>query len=56
MLDYGEIEQALEKMQPRQRLYKIVKAEVKKRGHWKQLPRNKGNPENFTKNKKKLAP
>ena len=50
-LDYDELEQKLAKMKPRQRLYELVKQEMVKRGHWKQLPRNKGDASRFTKGK-----
>ncbi len=30
-------------------LYKVLKRELKAQGHWKDLPRYKGNPDNFTK-------
>ena len=36
------LEKELAKMKPRQRLFEIVKAEMQKRGHWKQLPRGDG--------------
>lgn len=32
---------ALRLMKPRQKLYELVKAEVKRRGHWKNLPRGR---------------
>jgi hypothetical protein len=35
MLDFNEVEQELKKMKPRQRLYELVKNEMKRRGHWK---------------------
>lgn len=35
------IELELAQMKPRQRLFEIVKAELKRRGHWKYLPRGK---------------
>lgn len=38
-MDFIEIEQALEQMQPRQKLYEIVKAEMIKRGRWRLAPR-----------------
>jgi hypothetical protein len=41
MIDYQELEKALRDMQPRQRLYEIVKAEMIKRGRWKQANRGK---------------
>ena len=42
MIDYDELEQALQHMQPRQKIYELVKREMKLRGHWKNKPR--GNP------------
>ena len=39
MIDLAELAQALAKMQPRQKLYELVKAEVKRRGRWKYRPR-----------------
>ena len=50
-IDYNELEQKLAKMKPRQLLYELVKNEMVKRGHWKQLPRNKGDASRFTKSK-----
>lgn len=41
-MKYNELEKALKEMQPRQRLFELVKAEMKRRGHWKNKPR--GNP------------
>ena len=38
------LKRELEQMQPRQKLYELVKAEMKKRGHWKQLPRGRAFP------------
>jgi hypothetical protein len=38
-INYEELEKELAKMQPRQRLYEIVKSEMEKRGRWKKLPR-----------------
>lgn len=40
-LDLNLITKALRKMQPRQRLYEIIKAEMIRRGRWKNLPRGK---------------
>lgn len=42
MIDLIELERALREMQPRQKLFELVKREVKQRGHWKAKPR--GNP------------
>lgn len=38
-INYEELETELRKMKPRQRLYEIVKAEMKLRGRWKILTR-----------------
>ena len=35
------IEQELRAMNPRQKLFELVKAEMKRRGHWKLLPRGR---------------
>lgn len=35
------LEYELSVMKPRQQLFKIVQAEMQKRGHWKYLPRGK---------------
>lgn len=40
-INYDELEKALADMKPRQRLYEIVKAEMVKRGRWKNAPRGK---------------
>ena len=36
-----ELEIALRLMEPRQKLYELVKNEVKRRGHWKGTPRGR---------------
>lgn len=41
MVDLKELERELQTMQPRQKLYELVKAEVERRGHWKAKPRGK---------------
>lgn len=41
MIDYSELEQELKAMKPRQRLYELVKKEMKARGRWKQWVRGK---------------
>lgn len=38
---WEELEEALSKMKPQQRLYEIVKKEMKKRGRWKALARGR---------------
>jgi hypothetical protein len=40
-LDYDEVERQLKDMQPYHKLYKLVQAEMKRRGHWKAKPRGK---------------
>jgi protein associated with RNAse G/E len=50
-IDYNELEQKLKEMQPRQRLYEMVKKEVTRRGHWKNSPRGKVTPGNLARNK-----
>ncbi len=35
MIDLKELEAALKEMQPRQQLYELVKAEMKRRNRWK---------------------
>lgn len=40
-MNLKEVEAALKKMQPRQKLFELIKAEMKQRGHWKGLPRGK---------------
>ncbi len=39
MIDYNELTHELLVMQPRQQLYKVVKAALKSRGNWKDKPR-----------------
>jgi len=40
-IDYVLLEQMLEKMKPRQKLYEVVRRVLRKQGHWKNLPRGK---------------
>lgn len=40
-LDFKHIEHAIKEMGTQSKLYKIVKHEIKRRGHWKNLPRGK---------------
>lgn len=47
MIDYDELEQELQNMQPRQRLYELVKKHMVLRGRWKAGKRGKP----FTKGK-----
>jgi hypothetical protein len=42
-MDLEELRLAIRAMKPRQRLYKVLKEELHRQGHWKDLPR--GNPE-----------
>lgn len=48
----AHLEHAIKNMTPRSRLFKIIKTELKSRGHWKDKPRGfyvagKKNPSNF---------
>lgn len=49
MIDLNELEKTLKEMKPRQQLYELVKAEMKRRDRWKGKPRgdsfNKGDDE-----------
>jgi hypothetical protein len=38
-IDYDAIEKALADMRERHKLYALVKAEMKRRGHWRNKPR-----------------
>ena len=40
-MNYQELEQELKKMSKRSTLFKLIKQEMKARGHWKPLPRGK---------------
>lgn len=42
MIDLNTLERELQTMKPRQQLYELVKAEMTRRGHWKNKPRGKG--------------
>jgi hypothetical protein len=46
-IDYNELEKALRNMNERQKLFQIVKSEMLRRGHWKNLPRGKAITENL---------
>jgi len=35
MINLNELETMLTLMQPRQKMYQLIKAELKRRGHWK---------------------
>lgn len=39
VIDLIELKRALHTMQPRQQLYELIKAEMKRRGRWKNLDR-----------------
>jgi len=39
MVDLTELQRALAEMQPRQKLYELIKAEMKRRGRWKNADR-----------------
>lgn len=51
VIDYEELAKALAEMKPGQRLYQIIKSEMKKRGRWKNRPRGRVVVENLQKNK-----
>ncbi len=38
--NWEEFEAGLTKMSPRSKLFQLVRAEIKKRGHWRQKPRS----------------
>lgn len=40
IMSWGELREALATMQPKSKLYEIVKAEVQKRDHWKRTTKN----------------
>lgn len=42
MIDYIELQRALEDMRPRQKLYELIKREMQRRGRWKK--RDRGAP------------
>lgn len=39
MIDINEIIEQMEVMEPRQLLFRVIKAEMIKRGHWRNKPR-----------------
>jgi len=41
MINLEELRQAIRKMTRKQALYKVLKEELMKQGHWKELPRGK---------------
>lgn len=41
MILLRELEEEMRRMTPRSPLYKLIKAEMERRGHWKRLPRGK---------------
>ena len=41
MINYEELITAIKTLERHQKLYKVLKAELSKKGHWKQLPRGK---------------
>ena len=43
MIDYDKLIIQLQKMQRHHKLYKILKIELTKQGHWKELPRGQPN-------------
>jgi hypothetical protein len=44
VIDYVELQRALKDMQPRQKLYELIKAEMKRRGRWKNKDRGAAPP------------
>ena len=54
MIDYGELARELRKMKPRQRLYELVKAEMKARGRWKPAPKGKPFQKGYDERRKPL--
>jgi len=42
MIEHGELRLIIRNMTPRQEIYKLLKDELSKQGHWRNLPR--GNP------------
>jgi hypothetical protein len=44
VIDLAELEAELQKMQPRQKLYELIKAEMKRRGRWKVKDRGAAPP------------
>jgi hypothetical protein len=44
IIDYTALQQALVDMQPRQKLYELIKAEMKRRGRWKNKNRGSAPP------------
>lgn len=41
MINYTELAEALREMKPQQKLYELIKTEMKRRGHWKHKSRGK---------------
>jgi hypothetical protein len=54
MIDYNELEKELKAMKPRQRLYELIKTEVKRRGHWKNYPKGKPFKKGYDERRKQL--
>jgi hypothetical protein len=52
MILLRELEEELRQMKPHSPIYKLVKAELQRRGHWKNKPRGKS----FTKSDGKIKP
>jgi hypothetical protein len=42
MIDLVELERALQAMRPRQKIFELIKSELKRRGHWK--AKSRGDP------------
>jgi hypothetical protein len=54
-MNYQELEQELKKMSKRSTLFKLIKQEMKARGHWKPLPRGKAFQPGQDERRNKLA-
>ena len=48
MIKLLDLQKALEEMTPRQNIFRLIKAEMLKRGHWKNKDRGAAPPQNRT--------
>ena len=46
-IDLEQLQKEVRSMSPRSKLYKILRNELSRIGHWKQLKRGKPNPRNI---------
>jgi hypothetical protein len=53
MMDYDTLTKLLREMQPRQKMYELIKAEMIARGRWKAKPRGKAFNKGRDSNRKK---